>query len=48
MKERIYQNSRGHSTSGIVGEIVTLSPGLGSISLEVLRGCRAQFVGHGF
>lgn len=47
-KERIYQNSRGHSTSGIVGEIVTLSPGFGSISLEVLRGRRAHLMGHGF
>lgn len=48
MKECIYQNSRGHSTSGIVGEIVTLSPGFGSISLEVLRGRRAHLMGHGF
>lgn len=48
MKECIYQNSRGHSTSGIVGEIVTLSPGFGSVSLEVLRGRRAHLMGHGF
>lgn len=40
-KDSIYQNGRGHSASGSGGEIVTLSPGIGSLSLEVLRGCGA-------
>lgn len=36
MKDSIYQNGRGQSASGSGGEIVTLSPGIGSLSLEVL------------
>lgn len=40
-RDRIYQNGRGHSASGSGGEIVTLSPGIGCFSLEVLRGCGA-------